>query len=74
MRKNIKQEDFWSKNPCDIDGNFKEVSNFRYKKEPYLLNDFRKIISKLQPNSKILEIGSGQGTDALNICSLLSFV
>ena len=69
---NIKQKDFWSMHPCDIDGNFKKVSKFRYQKEPYLLNDFRKITAKLVPDSKILEIGSGQGIDALTICSFLS--
>lgn len=67
-----RQEDFWSKNPCDIDGNYKEISFFRYSKEPYLPIHFRNFKVFIKDNAKILEVGCGQGTDALSICSLLT--
>lgn len=65
-------EDFWSKNPCGIVGNFEELAKHRYKTEPYLLDHLSCICDSLPRNAKVLEIGCGQGTDALFMCSLLS--
>ena len=63
-------EDFWSNNPCGVDGHFDEVSTQRYVLEPYLPGHLKEISSKVSNSDKFLEIGIGQGTDALYMCSL----
>jgi len=68
MSKNY-QEDFWSNNPCGADGDFDFVANQRYNMEPYLKKEFE-LIKKNYSN--YLEIGCGQGIDAINICEKLS--
>ena len=57
---------FWDKNPCDGQDNYFFRSKFRYNKEPWLKDLLRCVAN----NKTILEIGCGQGTDALTICSL----
>jgi SAM-dependent methyltransferase len=52
---------FWNTNPCDSHSDLLERMNFRYGKEPYL----PKILQRAAINKKILEVGCGQGTDAL---------
>lgn len=66
------QEDFWGDNPCGIDGTYEEIAKHRYGMEPYLPLHLKLIRKKLRTNYKILEIGSGQGTDAIFLCSMLS--
>ena len=63
------QEDFWSSNPCGSSGKFDEVRKQRYFMEPYLPYLFDEFPSK---NTKILEIGCGQGVDAITISSRLA--
>ena len=70
--KQIRYEDFWSNNPCGIDGDFEKIARHRYRMEPYLPIHLKCITTTLSKDSKILEIGSGQGTDALFMSSLLS--
>ena len=66
---NKSQEDFWSKNPCGRDGDFDLVAKQRYDMEPYLPIEFEKI---KKDYSDYLEIGCGQGVDAISISKLLS--
>ena len=69
----VKQmQDFWSEHPCGTVGSFKDLADHRYKTEPYLIKHLYDICDKLSHNAKVLEIGCGQGTDALFMCSLLS--
>ena len=63
------QEDFWSDNPCGVEGDFDLVANQRYNMEPYLKSEFELI---RKDYDKYLEIGCGQGIDAINICKNLS--
>ena len=63
------QEDFWSDNPCGAEGDFDLVANQRYNMEPYLKSEFELI---RKDYDKYLEIGCGQGIDAINICKKLS--
>ena len=65
-------QDFWSEHPCGTVGSFKDLADHRYKTEPYLIKHLYDICDKLSHNAKVLEIGCGQGTDALLMCSLLS--
>ncbi len=63
------QEDFWSLNPCGAEGEFNKVAKQRYDMEPYLITEFNLIRKDYE---KYLEIGCGQGIDAINICKNLS--
>lgn len=69
---NYKQEDFWSNNPCGVDGDFNSIAKHRYQMEPFLTTHLKSMALKFKNKSKILEVGCGQGTDALYICSKLS--
>lgn len=71
MSAGIKQDrlfDFWSGNPCDGQGNFSARRTFRYGKEPWLLQEATEIGKRY---ARILEVGCGQGTDALTICGAM---
>jgi len=60
--------DFWSSNPCDGQSDLATRRVFRYRKEPWLLPILRNIGRHHQ---NVLEVGCGQGTDALEICRAL---
>lgn len=60
--------DFWSGNPCDGQADLAARQRFRYGKEPWLLPALDAIAKN---HSNLLEVGSGQGTDALQICRAL---
>jgi SAM-dependent methyltransferase len=64
----MKQVDFWSNNPCGVDGEFSKVLEQRYRIEPWLPRELRTIPSGL---GKYLEVGCGQGVDSYYICSHL---
>lgn len=64
----MSQVDFWSKNPCGVDGGFSQIIKQRYRMEPWLPQELRTIPSGL---GKYLEVGCGQGTDSFYICSQL---
>jgi SAM-dependent methyltransferase len=58
--------EFWNANPCDGQETFFSRAAFRYRKDPWmkpLLAD----ISKYEET--ILEVGCGQGTDAITVCA-----
>ena len=63
------QADFWSTNPCGVDGNLSQVIGQRYRMEPWLPRELRTIPAGL---GKYLEIGCGQGVDSFYICSKLN--
>ena len=65
----MEQEDFWSNNPCGSDGSFKDAKEQRYRMEPWLPRELRKIEPGL---GSYLEIGCGQGVDCYYICSQLN--
>jgi ubiquinone/menaquinone biosynthesis C-methylase UbiE len=60
--------DFWSSNPCDGQADLAARRHFRYGKEPWLPPVLDTIAAR---HSKLLEVGCGQGTDALQICRAL---
>jgi len=59
---------FWDSNPCDGHDSYAERYAFRYRKEPWLLTVLESIGAK---HHDILEVGCGQGTDAITLCRLL---
>jgi ubiquinone/menaquinone biosynthesis C-methylase UbiE len=60
--------DFWSGNPCDGQADLAARQHFRYRKEPWLPPILATIAAR---HGKLLEVGCGQGTDALQICRAL---
>jgi SAM-dependent methyltransferase len=60
--------DFWSSNPCDGQADLAARQRFRYSKEPWLPPVLAAIAAR---HAKLLEVGCGQGTDALQICRSL---
>jgi SAM-dependent methyltransferase len=59
---------FWDANPCDGHADVSERMRFRYTKEPWL----PAILDKVAAHGSVLEIGCGQGTDALSCCRRMS--
>lgn len=55
---------FWNANPCDGQADVARRMKFRYRKEPWL----PAILGKVATHRSVLEIGCGQGTDALYCC------
>jgi SAM-dependent methyltransferase len=62
------QADFWSNNPCGVDGELSQVIGQRYRVEPWLPRELRTIPVGL---GKYLEVGCGQGVDSFYICARL---
>jgi SAM-dependent methyltransferase len=60
--------DFWSGNPCDGQADLAARQHFRYGKEPWLPPVLDAIAAR---HGRLLEVGCGQGTDALQICRAL---
>jgi SAM-dependent methyltransferase len=60
--------DFWSGNPCDGQADLAARQHFRYGKEPWLPPVLDAIAAR---HGMLLEVGCGQGTDALQICRTL---
>lgn len=65
---NMTQDDFWSNNPCGVDGELSKVIEQRYRMEPWLPRELQAIPEEL---GKYLEVGCGQGVDSFYICSRL---
>lgn len=65
----MSQVDFWSDNPCGVDGDLPLVIEQRYRMEPWLPRELRTIPSG---HGKYLEVGCGQGVDSFYICSHLN--
>lgn len=55
---------FWDANPCDGQTNMVQRMRFRYTKEPWL----PPLLDRVAVESSVLEVGCGQGTDALYCC------
>jgi ubiquinone/menaquinone biosynthesis C-methylase UbiE len=60
-----KTRKFWNANPCDGQATALDRQKYRFEKEPWLSNV---LINVSKHNKNILEVGCGQGTDALFIC------
>ncbi|QPJ65307.1 MAG: class I SAM-dependent methyltransferase [Candidatus Nitrohelix vancouverensis] len=56
--------EFWDANPCDGQPSLSQRLEFKYQKETWMV-DYFEAISKFK---NILEVGCGQGTDAISIC------
>ena len=60
--------EFWNASPCGRRGTLQERKAQRYRMEPWLPDKIRAIAKE---NANVVELGCGQGTDALLLCSLL---
>jgi SAM-dependent methyltransferase len=58
---------FWNANPCDGQPDVDRRMGFRYGKEPWL----PPVLDRVARHGSILEVGCGQGTDALYCCRLM---
>jgi ubiquinone/menaquinone biosynthesis C-methylase UbiE len=58
---------FWNSNPCDGQQDISDRMCFRYQKEPWLPKILDDVASR---NGALLEVGCGQGTDGIYLCSL----
>ena len=59
---------FWNKWPCDGHSGYERRARLRYTKEPFILHHLRQVTER---HEHIVEIGCGQGTDALTACQYL---
>jgi SAM-dependent methyltransferase len=60
-------DQFWDAQPCGGFRSFDERASARYRRDPWLLHG----LAAIAGHSDIVEIGCGQGTDALTICRLM---
>ena len=60
--------DFWNAHPCDGQDQHAQRQKLRYGKEPWV---FEKVQQVARRHADIVEIGCGQGTDAITMCTLL---
>jgi SAM-dependent methyltransferase len=59
---------FWNARPCGGSSTFSERATVRYTRDPWLPSQLQ-IVAQ---TNDIVEVGCGQGTDALSICKLMS--
>lgn len=59
---------FWDLNPCDGHSNVFHRMKYKHRKEPWILP----VLEEISQYSNVLEVGCGQGTDALYCCSRMS--
>lgn len=57
--------EFWNANPCDAGAALTDRAAFRYRKEKWLLPVLGEIAKR---HKQVLELGCGQGTDAVTLC------
>jgi ubiquinone/menaquinone biosynthesis C-methylase UbiE len=57
--------EFWNTWPCDGQSSYERRARLRYAKEPFILHQLGKITGA---HKHIVEVGCGQGTDALTAC------
>lgn len=55
---------FWDAHPCDGQPDVSRRMSFRYAKEPWLPG----LLDRIARHASVLEVGCGQGTDALYCC------
>ena len=60
--------EFWNASPCGRQGTLEERKVQRYRMEPWLPDKIREIATA---NANVVELGCGQGTDAMVLCSWL---
>lgn len=60
--------DFWDVHPCDGQDSYAERRKLRYGKEPWVLEKVEEVARR---HFNIVEIGCGQGTDGITLCTLL---
>lgn len=60
--------DFWDVHPCDGQDSYAQRRTLRYGKEPWVLQKVEEVASR---HSHVVEIGCGQGTDGITLCTLL---
>ncbi|ADU61715.1 Methyltransferase type 11 [Pseudodesulfovibrio aespoeensis Aspo-2] len=60
--------DFWDANPCDGQSETRRRMQFRYRKEPWL----PPLLDEIAEHENVLEIGCGQGTDAIYCCQRMN--
>lgn len=58
---------FWDSGPCDGAQALSDRVRYRYAKDGWVLDVLRRVAQ----NKKILEVGCGQGTDAITCCGLM---
>jgi ubiquinone/menaquinone biosynthesis C-methylase UbiE len=58
---------FWNSNPCDGQPDIVQRMHYRYQKEPWLVKILGAVASR---DGDLLEVGCGQGTDGIFLCSL----
>jgi SAM-dependent methyltransferase len=61
----VRTRRFWDANPCDGHETFRDRAAFRYRKEPWIAVLLDRVASQ---HDSVVEIGCGQGTDALTLC------
>jgi SAM-dependent methyltransferase len=61
--------EFWNETPCDGQESYRLRARFRYGKEPWLPSLLQRIASHGYRN--IVEVGCGQGTDGITLCTKL---
>lgn len=59
---------FWNANPCDGQADVSTRMRFRYLKEPWL----PRVLDGVAACANVLEVGCGQGTDALYCCQRMN--
>ena len=59
---------FWNASPCGAQDTFQERYRHRLALEPWVLDVLNQIAAR---HKRVLEIGCGQGTDGIILCSLL---
>lgn len=59
---------FWNTSPCGGFASFEERAAVRYARDPWL----PAVLKKVSGFKQIVEVGCGQGTDALTVCKMLA--
>jgi ubiquinone/menaquinone biosynthesis C-methylase UbiE len=62
-------QEFWDSNPCGLHSGYLARREQRYSMEPWVPEVLAKIASR---HKRILEVGCGQGVDAMFLCSALA--
>lgn len=60
---------FWNASPCGAQDTFEQRVAHRYRLEPWVMDVLRRIAER---HAHVLEIGCGQGTDGIVLCTLLA--
>lgn len=63
-----KTRQFWDANPCDGQPDLERRTSFRYGKESWLPG----LLDQVARHMNVLEIGCGQGTDAVHCCARMA--